>query len=82
LSHPAKELLESLKESKLRIDRWWEKEVTKADVKTSIHNFLYDESRGLPPEVYTIQDVTIKTEFVFDHIYHQFPGAQQYPYAA
>jgi type I restriction enzyme, R subunit len=78
----AKELLESLKQSKLRIDRWWEKEVTKSAIRADIHDFLYDEVRGLPTEAYTIHEVEVKTEFVFDHIYHTFPSTQQFRYAA
>ncbi|MEZ4614722.1 MAG: DUF3387 domain-containing protein [Caldilineaceae bacterium] len=66
------ELLDALKTSKLNVDRWRDKEATKADVKVFIYNFLYDDRRGLPADSYSIEDVQAKSTFVYDFIYNQY----------
>ena len=44
----SKELLERLKAEKLRVDRWREKETTRAAVKVEVRDFLWSDQTGLP----------------------------------
>ncbi len=78
----ARQLLDNLKDEKLRIDNWREKESTKAEVKTFIHDFLWDDTTGLPVGVYSPEEVNEKTELVFDHIFRQYEDAEHNIYAA
>jgi type I restriction enzyme R subunit len=78
----ARQLLDNLKDEKLRIDNWREKESTKAEVKTFIHDFLWDDTTGLPVGVYSPEEVNEKTEIVFDHIFRQYQDAEHHIYAA
>jgi type I restriction enzyme R subunit len=70
----ATELLATLKEEKLRIDHWREKESTRDDVRLTIHNFLYSDHTGLPVDSYTETDVSVKTEEVFSHVFRAYPS--------
>ena len=44
----AVELLATLKEERLKVAHWQEKEATRDAVKQGIFDFLYDETNGLP----------------------------------
>ncbi|MDQ0257093.1 type I restriction enzyme R subunit [Evansella vedderi] len=77
-----KELLEVLKAEKLNMSNWREKESTKADVKTFIYNYLYDENTGLPIEQYTPEDVEYKANVVFEHIFNQYSSSSDHVYTA
>ncbi|MFM6899398.1 MAG: hypothetical protein ACKPKF_19705, partial [Microcystis panniformis] len=70
----ATRLLETLKQEKLKIDRWLDKESSRAEVKTTIHNFLYSDHTGLPVDLYTEEEVAEKTEEVFRHILRVYPS--------
>lgn len=74
-------LLEALKAEKLRIENWRDKESTVADVHTFIRDFLWDEERGLPVNVYSIDEVSKRTELVFAHVYRQYADGH-HAYAA
>lgn len=76
----SRQLLDHLKAEKLRADNWREKETTKAAVKTFIHDFLYNESTGLPIGVYTPEEVNEKTELVYEHIFRQYPDLEHHIY--
>lgn len=76
------ELLEGLKKEKLNMSNWRDKESTKADVKTFIYNFLYDENTGLPIEQYTPEDVEIKANIVFEHVYNQYNSSYKNVYVS
>ena len=67
------QLLGRLKQEKLRIDHWRDKEATRDAVRAAIHNFLWSDDTGLPVESYTEDDVEIRTEEVFRHIYRVYP---------
>lgn len=69
----ATQLLARLKEEKLRVDQWREKEATRDAVRQAIYDFLWNESTGLPVGCFAEQDVEIKTEDVFRHIYRAYP---------
>ena len=72
----AEKLLNRLKEEKLKIDNWREKEATKADIKMFIHDFLYDDKTGLPVGIYTPEEVEERTELVYDHIFRVYPDSE------
>ena len=69
----AKELLETLKAEKLRIDHWQEKESTRDAVRAEIRNFLWSDDTGLPVECYTEAEVQERAEEIFRHVYRAHP---------
>lgn len=69
----AAELLETLKQEKLRIDHWRDREATRDAVRVTIYDFLYADQTGLPEQSYTTEDIHIKTEDVFRHVYRVYP---------
>ena len=70
----AVDLLKTLKEEKLRVDHWREKEATRDAVQQAIHDFLYQDETGLPLESYTEMEVTNKSADVFRHVYRVYPA--------
>jgi len=64
----AKELLAKLKAEKLVLD-WKRKEETRADVKVTISDILYDK---LPEPAYTEPDCDDRTKKVYMHIYDNY----------
>ena len=69
----AAELLKTLKRSKLRTDHWRDKESSRDAVHTAILDFLYSDTSGLPMGKYTYEDVKVKTDIVYDHVYQVYP---------
>ena len=49
------------------------KESTRDGVRIAIRDFLWSETTGLPVGVYSEDEVTIKTEDVFQHVYRVYP---------
>lgn len=78
----AVELLETLKAEKLKIDHWRDKEATRDAVRIAIRNFLLKEDTGLPVDSYTDDEVTVKSEDVFRHVYRAYPTVPSPYYAA
>jgi type I restriction enzyme R subunit len=76
----AKDLLSRLKAELLNVHNWSEKESTKADVKTFIHDYLFSDSTGLPTDSYTIDDVEEKTDVIFAHIIQQYKDSTSQSY--
>ena len=69
----AVQLLETLKAEKLRVDHWRDKESTRDAVRLTIRDFLWSEDTGLPEDRYTEEDVEIRAEEVFRHVYRVYP---------
>lgn len=69
----SKELLQTLKAEKLRVDQWREKEATQSAVKVAIHDFLYSDKTGLPTGAYSEAEVSATSETVFAHVYRAYP---------
>lgn len=69
----ARELLETLKAEKLRIDHWQEKESTRDAVRTAIEDFLWSDATGLSVEFYTEEEVKERSEEIFRHVYRAYP---------
>ena len=62
----AKELLEKLSNGKLQIDHWREKATAQAQVKAEIIKHLFAH---LPPGAYDSDEINLKANAVFAHIY-------------
>lgn len=69
----ARQLLARLKEEKLRVDQWRDKEATRDTVRQAIHDFLWSEDTGLPVDCFAEKDVEVKAEEVFRHVYRAYP---------
>ena len=68
----ASELLTTLKEEKLKVDHWREKESTRDGVKRQIFDFLFSDVTGLP-EAYSDEEINMRTEAVYRHVYEVYP---------
>ena len=77
----AVEILQTLKKEKLKIDHWGAKESTRDTVRVAIRDFLWSETTGLPVSVYSENEVNIKTEDVFQHVYRVYPTLPSLYYA-
>jgi len=69
----AAELLKTLKEEKLRVDHWKDKEATRDAVRLAIRDFLWSETTGLPVDQYTEDDVQVRAEEIYRHVYRVYP---------
>ncbi len=69
----AVKLLETLKAEKLRIDHWRDKEATRDAVRLAIRDFLWSDSTGLPVGHYTEDDVQVRADDVYRHVYRAYP---------
>ena len=69
----AVQLLKKLKAEKLQVDHWRDKEATRDAVINTIRNYLWNEATGLPVNSFAEEDVQIKTDEVFRHIYRAYP---------
>lgn len=69
----ATQLLARLKEEKLRVDQWREKEATRDAVRQAIYDFLWNEDTGLPVDCFAEKEVEAKAEDVFRHVYYAYP---------
>jgi type I restriction enzyme R subunit len=78
----AVELLKKLKAERLKIDHWREKESTRDAVRIAIQDFLYNEETGLPVDSYSEDEVNVKSEDVFRHVYRVYPILPSPYYAA
>lgn len=78
----AVDLLNTLKEEKLRVDQWRDKEATRDAVRVTIRNFLWSDKTGLPVDLYTEDDVSQKAEDVFRHVFWAYPTVPSPYYGA
>ncbi|MXS84147.1 type I restriction endonuclease subunit R [Nitrosomonas oligotropha] len=69
--------LATLKEEKLRIERWRESTQVTAQVKT----IIIDNLQWLPKEAYADEEVDEKTDLVYQHIYSNYSGRNRQEYA-
>jgi type I restriction enzyme R subunit len=69
----AETLLKTLKEERLNVDHWQDKEPSRDAVKTTIYDYLYSEETGLPSSHYNEVDVRKKSDEVYKHIYRVYP---------
>lgn len=69
----AVDLLKMLKEEKLRVTRWQDKEATRDAVRQTILDYLWNDTTGLPVDKYTEGDVQVKADEVYRHVYRVYP---------
>jgi len=69
----AVDLLNTLKEEKLKVDHWRDKESTRDSVRLTIRDFLWSDATGLPTGSYTESDVYLKADEVFRHVFRVYP---------
>ncbi|MBU2766833.1 type I restriction endonuclease subunit R [Acidithiobacillus ferrivorans] len=69
----AVQLLQKLKAEKLRVDHWRDKEATRDSVRVVIRDYLWDEEIGLPLDSFAEEDVEMKADDMFRHIYRAYP---------
>ena len=69
----AVQLLERLKAERLKVDHWRDKESTRDAVRVAIRDYLWDEETGLPVKTYTDEDVEVRSDDVFHHVYRAYP---------
>jgi type I restriction enzyme R subunit len=67
----AVELLSTLKEEKLRVDQWRDKEGTRDAVRSTIFDFLYSDKTGLPA-AYSEDEIRDKSDKVFQHVFYAY----------
>ena len=65
------ELLEELKQEKLRVEQWADKSVTAAAVFNTVSKTLFET---LPYPTYQTDDIDLKTNLVYEHLKHQYFG--------
>lgn len=65
------ELLEKLKQEKLKVERWADKSVTAAAVYNYVNKTLFEV---LPYPTYQTDDIDLKTNLVYEHLKHQYFG--------
>lgn len=70
--------LQLLKEQKLQVERWRDSRQISAQVKTMI----FDSLQWLPTPVYTDDDVNVKTNSIYQHIYTNYPGGGKSVYGS
>ena len=68
----AKDLLDTLKADKLKIEHWQEKELARDGVRRAIGDSLYGDETGLPPS-YSNEEVDRCAETVYRHIFERYP---------
>ena len=66
-------LLKTLKAEMRRIDLWRDKEATRDAVRLTIHDFLWSDKTGLPIDHYTEDDVQVRADDVYRHVYRAYP---------
>lgn len=68
--------LQLLKEQKLQVERWRDSRQISAQVKT----IIFDSLQWLPTTIYTDEDVNVKTNSIYQHIYTNYPGGKDSVY--
>lgn len=75
-------LLDRLKAEKLKFDHWRDKESTRDAVRIAIRDFLWSDDTGLPVDAYDENEVDLKSEEVFVHVFRAYPTVPSPYYAA
>lgn len=66
-------MLDTLKAERLRIDSWREKETTRYAIRVAIRDCLWDDQTGLPVDRYGEDEVLLKVDDVYRHVYRAYP---------
>lgn len=78
LKNVACELLDKLKAEKLNIQNWRESEFVKGEVEAFVYDFLYSDQTGLPPEIFSSDEVKDKSDEIFGYIFQQYPAVDSF----
>ncbi|MGC2049416.1 MAG: type I restriction enzyme endonuclease domain-containing protein, partial [Gallionella sp.] len=78
----AVQLLEKLKAEIKQVDHWRDKEATRDAVRLAIHDYLWNDATGLPEDAFDEDDVVLRAEGVFRHIYRAYPTVPSPFYSA
>ena len=76
----AQDLIEAVKEKLGKLSAWREKETTRAQVKTFIHDYLYNDTTGLPVDDYSEDEVERLSNVVYLHVFQQYMSREQSVY--
>ncbi len=68
----AVELLSTLKDERLKVDQWRDKEGTRDAVRSAIFDFLYSDKTGLPG-AYSEDEIKDRSEIIFQHVFYAYP---------
>ena len=66
------DLLQTLKAEKLRVDHWRDKTATRDAVWSAIYDYLYSDKTGLPTDSYTPDDVRVRADEVYQHVFQVY----------
>ena len=69
----ADNLLKILKSEIQRVHDWQSREGTRDSMHNTIRDFLWSDETGLPITIYTEDEVDVKTEAVYRHVYRAYP---------
>jgi type I restriction enzyme R subunit len=73
LKQVAEGLLTTLKARLAEISDWQATEGNRDAVRLVIHDYLYADATGLPPDAYDEQEVHTRAEEVFQHVWRAYP---------
>ncbi len=69
----AVDLLKIVKARIQEIEDWESREATRDRIRLTIRDFLWSDKTGLPVDQYTEEDVRIRAEDVYRHVYRVYP---------
>lgn len=69
----ASNLLKIVKTRILEIEDWKSREATRDSIRITIWDYLWSEDIGLPVDLYGEDDVNIRVEDVYKHVYRVYP---------
>ena len=69
----SRSLLATLKARLAEIADWQATPGNRDAVRVAIHDFLYDDTTGLPLDIYDERDVVTTTETVYEHVWRVYP---------
>lgn len=69
-------LVESVKRKLGELSAWREKETTRSQVKTFIHDYLYADTTGLPGDEYSDDEVENLSNVVYLHVFQQYKSPE------
>ncbi len=78
----AEGLLHEIKDQIAAIDQWRQRESTRDAIRTTIHDYLWADATGLPVDSYDEDDISQKTDAIFQHVYRVYPTVPSPVYAS
>ncbi|WP_045219077.1 type I restriction endonuclease subunit R [Desulfonatronum thioautotrophicum] len=69
----AVDLLQTVKNRINEIDDWESREATRDSIRLTIRDFLWSDTTGLPADHYSEDDVHVRAEEIYRHVYRVYP---------